>query len=230
MTLLGGDDNHAVGGFRSIESCCRCVFQHIDAVDILRIDAGDGITDAVHIVRIIQFLRTHIDRILKHNAVNHPKRFAVTDKSGCSSYSQTRHCSHLAGIGREHEVGDASFKHGINACGIRAVYILSFYRCDGAGELSAVNSLITGHHHVIKSVFIISHHYMERLSGPSCRGFFHSYIRKYQFSRITRRKHDSELSIGVGGGAVLSVGGHDSDTHKRAALAVRHLTGGNRAT
>ena len=57
VASLRGDDDDTVGGLRTIDGCGSSVFQDIDALDVLRVDTGNGITDTVDIVGVVEFLR-----------------------------------------------------------------------------------------------------------------------------------------------------------------------------
>ena len=57
VASLRGDDDDTVGGLRTVDGCGSSVFQDIDALDVLRVDTGNGITDTVDIVGVVEFLR-----------------------------------------------------------------------------------------------------------------------------------------------------------------------------
>ena len=59
----------------------------VEALDILWVQAGNGVTDAVDVIGIVQFFGRNLHRILYDNSVHHPQRFAVTDQRGSSAYS-----------------------------------------------------------------------------------------------------------------------------------------------
>ena len=57
-TALGGDDNHTIRRTGTIQGCGCCILQHINTKNVLGIDAGNSITDTIHIIRVIQHVRT----------------------------------------------------------------------------------------------------------------------------------------------------------------------------
>ena len=71
-TLLCGDDDDAVGSASTIQCCCRGILEDVDAVDILWIDARDGVSDAVDIVRVVEDTCREVDRVADDDAVDDP--------------------------------------------------------------------------------------------------------------------------------------------------------------
>ena len=68
----------------TVYSSSRSVFQHIDPFDILRIDTGNGITDNIQIIGIIQIVGIDIDRVCHHDTVQYPQRLPVSQQSRSS--------------------------------------------------------------------------------------------------------------------------------------------------
>ena len=66
LALAGGDHDHAVTGFSTVDGCRGTVLQHLHGLDVVRVDAGDGRgTAAVHHVqrvgRAVGRDTTHLD-------------------------------------------------------------------------------------------------------------------------------------------------------------------------
>ncbi len=41
LTALGRDDDHTVGGAAAVDGACRCVFQHLDGLNVVRREVAD---------------------------------------------------------------------------------------------------------------------------------------------------------------------------------------------
>ena len=55
FTSAGSNHNYPVGSPGTVDRCCRSIFQDIDTFDILRIQAGNRISDQVDIVITVDF-------------------------------------------------------------------------------------------------------------------------------------------------------------------------------
>ena len=145
LTLFGCHDYNAVGGSGAIERSGGSILQHVDAVDVLRIDAGDSVTYIIDIIRVIELFVAHIDRILDNKAVEHPQRLAVADKSRGTAHTQTRRRSYRAGVLREHKVRNTAFKCLVDRSHVRHQDVVHLYGSHRCGSFSSVKFLIADH-------------------------------------------------------------------------------------
>ena len=74
---LRGHHNDTIGGTGAVEGRGGGVLQHVDALDVLRVDAGDGVAYAVHVVGVVQHIGRQVYRVCQDDAVDHPQRLAV---------------------------------------------------------------------------------------------------------------------------------------------------------
>ena len=48
VPFLGGDDNNAIRAAATVDSCCRCVFQDVETLNILRIDCRENVCHSLY--------------------------------------------------------------------------------------------------------------------------------------------------------------------------------------
>src|SRR5690606_12352992 len=75
LTLVGSYQDDAVGTARSVNGSGGCIFQNVDALDVVRIDVGDG-TD-------------------KRNTVEHDQRIVAGCQRPCASNADLHSCTGL---------------------------------------------------------------------------------------------------------------------------------------
>ena len=180
-SFLRGHHNDAVGGTGTVQRRGSRILQHVDTLDVLRVDAGNGIPDAVDVIRVVQIRRRHIHGVLHDDAVQHPQRFAVTDKRGGTADTQFGYHAHLTGVRRHNQVGNLSLQHLVEGRNTGNIQILHLPGSHGTGGLPAVYFLITGNHHLIHlSRLLFKDDIDDLLSGISHFPRLHSDKRIYQ--------------------------------------------------
>ena len=96
LTLFRGNHDNTVGRPRTVQRRGGSVFQHVDLLDILRVQPRDGITQQVHKVQVIQLGGIHVHRILLDDTVHHPQRLLGTQHGGRTADTQPRGGTHLS--------------------------------------------------------------------------------------------------------------------------------------
>ena len=97
-SFLRGYHDDTVGGTGTVEGGGCRILQHVDTFDVLRVDAGDGVTDAVDVVGVVQVGCRYVHGVLHHDAVQHPQRLTVTDERRSTADTQFGHHAYLTGI------------------------------------------------------------------------------------------------------------------------------------
>ena len=78
LTAFGSYDNDAVGCPYTVDCGSGSILQHVNLLDIHRVKAGNGITDKVHIIQVIERLGGDGNRVVQNHAVDNPERFTVS--------------------------------------------------------------------------------------------------------------------------------------------------------
>ena len=166
LTLLRGDNDDAIGSTRAIESRGGSILQDVHTLDVLGIDARDGIADIVDIVGVVELFGSHVDRVGQLHSVEHPQRFSVADKGRRASHTDARRGSHLTGVLCEHHVGHTSVE-GIRERGhARLQDVFHLERCHGTGVLARVDVAIARHHDLLYLVAVFSHDNLQTFAAP----------------------------------------------------------------
>ena len=85
LTAFGSHDDDAVGCPYTVDRGGGSILQHVNLLDIHRVKAGNGITDKVHIVQVIERLGGDGDRVVQNHAVDNPERFTVSGNGGSTT-------------------------------------------------------------------------------------------------------------------------------------------------
>ena len=158
ITLLGGHHNHTVGGTRSVERGRRGVLEHVNALNVLRVESRNGITDIVDVVRVIELLVGHIDRIGQGDTVEHPQRFAVADEGGRTANTHTRRRADFTGVLHKHHVGHAPFERLLQAGHAGHEDFVHLERSDGTRLLARADRAVARHHSLAQTLRIVFEH------------------------------------------------------------------------
>ena len=82
-TLLGGHDNHTRHGASTVDRGGRTVFEHLEALDVVGVQAGDGRADERFGVTRGQIVGADVRHVFHDHAVHHPKGLRGTvDRCG----------------------------------------------------------------------------------------------------------------------------------------------------
>ena len=158
ITLLGGHHNHTVGGTRSVERGRRGVFEHVNALNVLRIESRNGITDIVDVVRVIELLVGHIDRIGQGDTVEYPQRFAVADEGRRTANAHACCRTDFTGVLHEHHVGHTAFERLLQAGHAGHEDFVHLERSDGTRLLACADRAVARHHSLAQTLRIVFEH------------------------------------------------------------------------
>ena len=111
--------NHTVGSPGTVQCCCRRVLQHINALNILGIDTGNGVTDDIDVIRIIQIFVAHIHRVTQNKTVQYPQRFTISYQGRSTTDTDTWCRTDLTGIKGKLQFRNPSFQSLVNTCHTR---------------------------------------------------------------------------------------------------------------
>ena len=218
-TLLCGDDDDAVGSASTIQCCCRGILEDVDTVYVLRVYARDGVTDAVDIVRIVEYAGREVDGIADDNAVDDPKRLAVADESTGTADAYLRHSIDFTTGIADDEVGDASLQHLVKATHARSVYVAHLHTGHGAGEVAAVELLVTGDDDIVEFLCVVfQHHNSVVVAVAPPLIVLHAYAADVEHDAVALRV-DGELAVGISHRAhTIGAVADDSADDRLAAL------------
>ena len=156
--LFSGHHNHTICRTSAVESRCSSIFQHIDALNVLRVDARNRITNVVDVVGVIELVVGHVHRIGEGDAIEHPQRFAVADEGRRTTDAHTRRCTHFTRVLHKHHVRHTTFECLFQTCHTRHQDFFHLQRRDGTCLLTSGNRAIARHHGFTKTLAVIIEH------------------------------------------------------------------------
>ncbi len=149
-TSLGGDDDHTGIGLGTIYRCGRAVFQDLEALDVVGIEAGNGAGDKGGGIAAGKVVGTDVDVVLQNHAVDHPQGLAATIDRGSATHANlgrgtkgTRHVRHR-------HTGGTAFEAAAHVGHARELGLVGVDAGGSTGEGALVDFLITGHDHRVK--------------------------------------------------------------------------------
>ena len=94
--LFRSDNDDAIRATRTIDGRCRCVFQHIEALNVLRVDGRKDIRDTLHTRIINRNIVDNDQRIvgsIQRRAATNAHRCCATGRSVIAGDAHTGHFS-----------------------------------------------------------------------------------------------------------------------------------------
>ena len=224
LAFLGGDDDDAVGGTRSVDGGCGSVFQHGDVVDVGGVEpCNAGLVDVIDVVEIVDggnLVAFHGD------AVEHPKGLLHTVDGGCASNADLGWRTWRTCGGHGGKTCHLTCQCLVDVLDGTDGLIRNLHLRHGSGEFAAVNLLITCHNDFAESLRrTVKGHIISVLIGLEHNGLgLISHITDGEC--LDSGKHgEGEVPVHVGGRALGTAFAHnDVGTNERFALklAVHH--------
>ena len=221
-TALGSHHNHAIGRTRSVESSGGGIFQHVDAQNVLRVDASDGITNAVDIVGIVQHIGRQAYRVGKNDAVEHPQRFAVADECAGSANTDAVGSIDFSTTTERHQVGNLTFEHLREVCHTGNLKFAHVLTGDRTGEVAAVELLITCNHHALKHLGVAFHIDYHIVAGGQMNRL-HADIGDLHAGFLGHGLVEIEFTVGIGNGHHLGAHNPYLRTDNGLFVLVEHI-------
>ena len=179
-TLLGGDEEYAVGSLCTIDGGGRSVLQYIDALDVGRVEARKtaGVDDTVENDEHARVTRNGV-------GATHGDRWVRTCGT-CLAYVQA---------------GDGTLQ-GLQYVGVgRLLECFNVRACDCAREVALLHGAVTNHYDVVEQLVVFGKNYAEvtaSFGGNLLGGEAH--IGNHKDSIVLHS--EGELSVKVGHGAI----------------------------
>ena len=202
VTALGGDDNHAVGSLRTVDSRCRSIAQHVDRLNVVRcyhrdVDSGNTVDDVV---------RLHGSALTQ--------RRCTTQRDGRSAVGVARTC--------HDQTGHLALQHGGGVSEHTTVEVLGLHRSDRRGDVLTLHRAVTYDDDLVQQLVV----FLQRDALAGSNGLrLKTHVRDVQLG--TALDVDRVTSVDVGHHAILSSGFHDTYADERFTLRVaddtRHL-------
>ena len=210
LAPFGRDDDDSVGGTRAIDGRGGRVLQHRDALDVLRVDAGDGCL--IDVVNVLQLLHRGDFGAFEGNAVEHPKRVLCAVHGRHAADAQLDGCARRAAGRDAGQSGNLSGQCLVDAVDAADDLIGHLHRGDGRSQLAAVNLLVTGHDQLVHLLGRIFH--IDRVVRlPVLEAQRHCGVAHETAGELPvgRRDFQPELAVEVGRGprSHLALRGHD---------------------
>ena len=193
-TTLGSDDNHTIGGFRTVNGGGGSIAQHINALDIIGSHHRD-----IHTGNTID------DIIGRHGSATQRGSTTQGDAGGAigvasAGNNKTSHLAlqHRGGVG-EHT----------------PVQVFGLHRGDGRGDVFAAHSAVAHHHHFVEECMVFLH--LCVLTGVDAKVFI-SHIREVEF--CPRSHVERVTSVDIGDSGILCSSLYHSNSDERFSVFV----------
>ena len=201
VASLRGHHYHAVGGLGAVDGRGRSVFQHVDALDVLGVDAGDGVSYTVHVVGVVELLGRYLHGVLHHYAVYHPQGLTVADERRCAADAYLRRHAHLKRVVVDQQVGYLALEHLVERAHVGALQVFHLGRGDGRRQRPLVEHLVAGHHHLVERLVVGVEYDLRRMAGKNgARGAVEAQVAHLHRQPLSLGEY-LEVAVGVGGGA-----------------------------
>ena len=199
LTLLRGDDDHTVGGARTVDRCRGGILQHLNRLNVVSVQL-------VH-----TGLRGHTVDDIKRVVV--VQRTVTTDTHGSGTRGIT--------VGRDVHARHTTL-HGLDG----VVFILlsqlrSVDHRDSAGQVGLALGLVTGHHHFVQLCGVVFHGHLHA-GGCSHLLFLETDVREDEDGSWLHLQ--LEVTVEVGDGSVGRAFLHDGSTDNGLASDIDHGT------
>ena len=152
--FLGGDDDNATHGARTVYGRCRAVFQYLKALDVVRVEAGNGRRDKRFGISRRQRIGTNVGNVFLYNAVYNPQRLRVAIDRGGSAHvyfrcraERSRHVLHA-------HAGRTAFQRAANVCHAAYQGIVGLNLVGRTGKHSAVHVRHTRYHNLVQGLVV----------------------------------------------------------------------------
>ena len=188
----------------------------------MRVDASDGITNAVDVVGIVQHIGRQAYRVGKDDAVEHPQRFAVTDECAGSANTDAVGSIDFSTTTKRHQVGNLTFEH-LREVGhtgnLKFAHVLTG---DRTGEVAAVELLITCNHHALKHLCVAFHVDYHTVAGGQMNRL-HADVGDLHAGFLRHGLVEIEFTVGIGNGHHLGAHNPYLRTDNGLFVLVEHI-------
>ena len=224
MTLtafLGGNNHHARHCARTIYRGGTTVLQHLERLDVVGIQTGNGVGNQRRGIAARQVVGIHVDGIFHNHAVDHPEgRGGTIDRGGTANANFRCRTEGAAHVLHAH-AGGASFKRTGHVGHTVELGLLCVNLRRGTREQTLVHLLNTRHHHFVDGTGIgLQRHLHAVLRRHSLT--HHAYIADDQLLAVGHV--DGEMAVHVGLCSLLSALNQDGGTDTRLTAVLEHRT------
>ena len=141
--LLCGDDDDTVGTTRTVDGGSRCVLQHCEALDIVRIDKRERV---VHTLSVI---------VIHRHAVDNNKRVVAGGKRSTATNTDLCTVSRSTGCRVDVHTGNLTLDHVLGRSDDTMIFLIRLEGCDRTGKVVLLSHTITDDHHFVKSLRVV---------------------------------------------------------------------------
>jgi len=121
LAPLGGDEDDAVGGLGTVDRGGASALEHLDLLDVLRVDVRDAVDRVVLVLRVAARLRcghrvgaVGDGHVAYHDAVHHVQRLQVTDDGGHAAEVDLNATAGGAGVGRDRRARNLALQRALD--------------------------------------------------------------------------------------------------------------------
>ena len=150
LSFLGGNDDNAGHGTRTIDGCGRTVFQYLKALDVVGVKSGDSRRDKRFGVSRCQIVSSHVGCIFHDNAVDHPQGLAAAVDRGCSAHAYLRGSTKRSAYVLHGHACCLPFERATDVGHTAQSGFLGIHFVGSTGKQAAVCSGKTRYHHFVK--------------------------------------------------------------------------------
>ena len=150
LSFLGGNDDNAGHGTRTIDGCGRTVFQYLKAFDVVGVKSGYCRRDKRFGVSRCQIVSSHVGCIFHNNAVDHPQGLAAAVDRGCSAHAYLRGSTKRSANILHRNACRLPFKRATDVGHTAQSGFLGIHFVGSTRKQAAVCSGKTRHHHLVK--------------------------------------------------------------------------------
>lgn len=149
LTLLGGDDHHAVHGAGAVESRRRGVLEDVEGLDVRGVDTRHRRTQQRRGVARRQLVVGDVDHVLEHYAVDDPQRFVLAAERRHAADTHLRGAAEGARYVLNRYAGHLSFEHAAHVRNARDGHVIGRNLDRRAGETLFLCVLETRHDDIV---------------------------------------------------------------------------------
>ena len=139
LALLGGDDDDARLGLRSVDGSGGSVLQHGDALNVLRSNAGHAVgVEGGKVARTDIHVAHRRDVLLQGHTVDHPQRLVVAGDGGRTAYADFGRLARAAADGLHVDARQLALHEHVDVGQWLVLQLLVGEDAYGAGRLADV--------------------------------------------------------------------------------------------
>ena len=200
--LFGGHHDHARHGARTVDRRGRTVLEHLEALDVVGVQARDGRTDERFGVTRCEVVGADVRHIFHDHAVHHPKGLrSAVDRRG-TAHTNLRGGTECAAHVLHRHAGCLSFERAADVGHARQARFADVDLVGGPREEAAVGLRHTrGHHHLAEALVVFEHD--AHVFRTFQRDGLHSDVR-HGDARVFSLDGQGEITVVVGHGELFA--------------------------